>query len=186
MRYQCIFWDLLLALAFVQAIIRLTLIAVQRLKSISRGSPPQKARGDLRRFSGLLLRVVICISLFILTKYRRIILLVQTYIYYLLHLLHWSVPHPYWYLLEFLSKLSTFISLLTPPPSWIKAALNFPNLYPRKYSLCRLISKSGISGEDDCMFQLCSYVDHANGPNRHLLTFVKILRLIFVWNWGET
>ena len=198
MRYQCIFWDLLLALAFVQAIIRLTLIAVQRLKSISRGSPPQKAKGDLRRFSGLLLRVVICISLFILTKYRRIILLVQTYICYLLHLLHWSVPHPYWYLLEFLSKLSTFISLLTPPPpSWIKAALNFPNLYPRKYSLCRLISRSGISGEDDCMFQLCSYVDHANGPNRHLrqvifaqkrflFTFVKILRLIFVWNWGET
>ena len=117
MRYQCIFRDLLLALAFVQAIIRLTLIAVQRLKSISRGSPPQKAKGDLRRFSGLLLRVVICISLFILTKYRRIILLVQTYICYLLHLLHWSVPHPYWYLLEFLSKLSTFISLLTPPPS---------------------------------------------------------------------
>lgn len=95
MRYQCIFRDLLLALAFVQAIIRLTLIAVQRLKSISGGSPPQKAKGDLRRFSGLLLRVVICISLFILTKYRRIILLVQTYICYLLHLLHWSVPHPY-------------------------------------------------------------------------------------------
>ena len=89
------------------------------------------------------------------------------------------------------------LSAYPPPPSWIKAALNFPNLYPRKYSLCRLISKSGISGEDDCMFQLCSYVDHANGPNRHLrqvifaqkrflFTFVKILRLIFVWNWGET
>lgn len=37
---------LLLALAFVQEIIRLALIAVQRLKFKSGGAPPQKARGD--------------------------------------------------------------------------------------------------------------------------------------------
>lgn len=126
------FWDLLLALAFVQAIIRLTLIAVQRLKSKSRGSPPQKARGDLRRFSSLLMRVVICISLFILTRYRRIILHVQTYIYHLLHLLHWLMPHPYWYLLEFLSKLSTFISLLIPPPLLDKSCFQLSGFVPKE------------------------------------------------------
>lgn len=37
---------LLLALAFVQEIIRLALKAVQRLKFKSGGAPPQKARGD--------------------------------------------------------------------------------------------------------------------------------------------